>query len=867
MVADQERRAAGPRVLVAGADLDGLAAQLSELGYAVCAATRTGREAIDAVEAIPVGTASRPELALIDPALAGEVSGIAAAEQLRRRFGIPVIYVGGFDLPPCVTRAARMTEPAGYLSTPVAPWHLQATIDTVLAQHRRETESAERLRLLQAVLDSMYDGVVATDANGRVVLHNSCAAELAAAWQETACRRESPACPADAPYGAFHPDGRTPVAADDLPLARASRGERLQDVELLIRTPRRPQGVSVSVSSSALPAAAGTASGKAILFRDVSAIKRTRVELRDQLEAFRSLSALLRTVVDSIGEGLVVVDRNGKYLITNPAMERLVGTYQPSSDLSQRSQVYGLYYPDRKTLIPSDRLPLARALRGESTDLFDVFIRNERRPQGVLVSTSARPLYDAAGVMRGGVVLMRDITKLKDTQWKLKETARRMERQRYAMQTVIDSISEGVVVANAVGKLSLFNPSAERILGIGMTDVPPEQRAERYGVYYLDQTTPVPAEDLPLTRAVQGEATDEAEFFIRNSGLPGGGFISVNGRPLRDSAGALNGGVVVIRDVTERLRAHQTLQQAFAQGRLEVLDTIVHNIGNAINSVAVGVGTIGHELEKGKELRRFRALASAMKQHRDDWHAYLRSDPQGRQVLPFVLALAADFEAQNQRLIHTVQRIRGRVAHIVDLIRTQRSFDNRRMTRKLIRLSQSISDATKVLTELCASRGIKVEIDCSRAPRELWIQESQFHQMIVNLVKNAVEAIESLAETEHGQAPREPPRIRIECYLQDELLVLDVIDNGIGIGKQRDRLIFTAGYTTKDGGSGLGLHSAANFVIGSGGSIQALSEGHGKGATIRVSLRRAATTAQQDRAEPGAAPTAEGHRFAPASSG
>ncbi|MDE0025398.1 MAG: ATP-binding protein, partial [Spirochaetaceae bacterium] len=213
----------------------------------------------------------------------------------------------------------------------------------------------------------------------------------------------------------------------------------------------------------------------------------------------------------------------------------------------------------------------------------------------------------------------------------------------------------------------------------------------------------------------------------------------------------------------------------------------------------------------------------------------------------------------------TVERVRGRVAHIVDLIRTQKSFDRQSMTSKLIDLRQSIADAVNVLAESCATRGIDVAIDCARAPRELRIQENRFHQMLVNLVKNAIEAIDALAAA-GGAARRDPPRIRIACYPRDEFLVLDVIDNGIGIGEQRHRLIFTAGYSTKESSSGLGLHSAANFVIGSGGRIEALSDGHGAGTTIRVMLRRAAPAEQRAQAEQAGASAAAGQRFAPPAS-
>ena len=737
--------AAGPCMLVAGAgpEVAGLKALLADLGYAVCAAATSGREAIAALEAIPDGQ-PRPELALIDPSLAGEVSGVDAAGRLRRGFGLAVVFVCDGALPP---RAARLAEPAGYVPKPVAPWHLQATIDAALGQHRREATLAERA--------------------GRL------------ARERGALRR---------------------------------RIATLQD-----------RG------------------------------RKTESELSDRVEAFRSQSVLLRTVVDSIGEGLLVADRDGRYVLTNPAMKRLIGMYRPDSDLSERSQVYGLYYPDGKTLIPSERLPLTRALQhGESTDDFDIVVRNAGHPAGIRLSITGRPLYDDAGALRGGVILFRDVTRIREAERDLQETARRAEEQNQALQTVLDSISEGVVTADAAGRLSLFNPSAARILGLGRTDVPPEHRAERYGVYYPDQATPVPADGLPLTRATRGEPSDDEEFFIRNPRRPQGVFVSINGRPLRDSAGALHGGVVVIRDVTEHVQAHQTLLQAFAQGRLEVLDTIVHNIGNAINSVAIGVGTIEHELARNRELRRFQDLARAVEQHRDDWLEYLRTDPQGRRVLPFILALAADFEAWSRRLTDTVERVRGRVTHIVDLIRTQKSFESQSMERKLIDLPRSIADAAKVLAESCVSRGIEVGIDCSGAPRELWIQENRFHQMLVNLMKNAIEAIDAL------DAPRDPPRIRIACYRQDEYLVLDVIDNGIGIGHERHRLIFTAGYTTKEGGSGLGLHSAANFVIGSGGSIRALSDGHGTGTTIRVRLRRTATGVVQDRSGQAALPPSSG---------
>ena len=220
--------------------------------------------------------------------------------------------------------------------------------------------------------------------------------------------------------------------------------------------------------------------------------------------------------------------------------------------------------------------------------------------------------------------------------------------------------------------------------------------------------------------------------------------------------------------------------------------------------------------------------------------------------MPFLLALATDFEAQHRRLADTVERVRGRVAHIVDLVRTQKSFDSQGMARKLVDLRRSIEAAVNVLAESCAARGIEVELDCSRAPGEIWIQESRFHQMLVNLLKNAVEAIDALAAdgAPDGDDGGRQPRIRVACYLRDEFVVIDVTDTGIGIAKHRRRQhlrgrLHHQGRTAP----GWGCHSSANFVIGSGGTIEALSAGLGTGTTIRVRLRRAGlAAARPDRA-------------------
>ena len=700
----------------------------------------------------------------------------------------------------------------------------------------------KQAQLMETVFKSVSDGVVVTSKDGEFLFVNPSAESIVGMG------------PTDAPsdewsetYGTFYTDRKTPVPSEELPLVRAMHGEVTDDVELFIRNRERPEGVCISVSGRPLQDDTGTVEGGVIVLRDITGLKATESELRQTVDRLQEQTQLMETVFNSMDEGIIVGDVNGRQLFRNPSADRISGTRTVRARPSEWAKVYGIFHPDKDTYLSVDDNPLVRATRGLSTDNFEAFVRNEYKPDGVYVSVIGRPLRSKeTDEVTAGVIVFRDITKSKETEAQLKRTIAELRRQTHAMETIFNSISDGVVVADENGQFTVFNPSAERIVGIGMTEESPDQWTDRYGIFFPDRETPIPMEELPLVRAIRGEASDEVEMFIRNPRVPEGVYISVSGRPLHDDSGIAKGGVIVFRDVTGRVLAEEALSQAFAQGRLEIVDTILHNIGNAINSVATGVGTIHGQLARNELVHRLSALARAAEVHQEDWIEYLKSDPQGQRVLPFILALAKDFAAQNAQLTRTVERVENRVAHIVDIIRTQRSLDSGAMARKDIGLRRTITDAVKLLQDSIAKRGIEIEIDCENAPREIRIQESKFHQMMVNLVKNAVEAIDELAKSDGHEVN---PSIRIRAYVQEDFLVVDVIDSGIGIEEKQSKIIFAAGYTTKEKGSGLGLHSIANFIIGSGGQIHALSSGTGKGTTMRVMLRLASVTLKSSAVE------------------
>jgi len=142
------------------------------------------------------------------------------------------------------------------------------------------------------------------------------------------------------------------------------------------------------------------------------------------------------------------------------------------------------------------------------------------------------------------------------------------------LRHVIDSLAEGVVVANAERRFLLFNPAAERILSLGLMDVPLEEWSRVYGCYKPDMLSPFPAEELPLARSLRGEVVDDCEIYIRRNGGPAGGWISVSSRPITSRSGGVLGGVVTFRDITAH-KQHLERQSLLSKIAEETADAVL----------------------------------------------------------------------------------------------------------------------------------------------------------------------------------------------------------------------------------------------------------------------------------------------------
>jgi len=136
---------------------------LKKLGYSVPSVENSGEDAIDAAGQY------RPDLILMDIMLKGEISGIEAAEQIKNRYQIPVIFLTAYADESTLNKA-KVTEPYGYIIKPFKAIDLHTSIEMALYKHGKEQEVRKERDLYSSiVLDKSADDCIFVKSNSRLV--------------------------------------------------------------------------------------------------------------------------------------------------------------------------------------------------------------------------------------------------------------------------------------------------------------------------------------------------------------------------------------------------------------------------------------------------------------------------------------------------------------------------------------------------------------------------------------------------------------------------------------------------------------------------------------------------------------------------
>jgi signal transduction histidine kinase len=140
-------------------------------------------------------------------------------------------------------------------------------------------------------------------------------------------------------------------------------------------------------------------------------------KVTDRTAELSRTNEILSSILSNMGDAVVVADKSGNFLVFNPAAERMFGKGAMHTPPAEWSQNYGLYLPDKTTPFPHDQLPMIRSIRGEDVDNIEMFVRHEKAPHGLWTRITGRPLRDASGELLGGVVVCRNLTRVKEEEF------------------------------------------------------------------------------------------------------------------------------------------------------------------------------------------------------------------------------------------------------------------------------------------------------------------------------------------------------------------------------------------------------------------------------------------------------------------
>ena len=571
--------------------------RLKELEYTVCAVVPTGAEAVEKAAAM------HPDLVFINIELEGETDGIEVAQRIRNTLGIPTIYLAHYpnrvflrkeDL----LKRAEITNPLEYISEPYRKRRLYLTIESVLSKHRLKKESETPNQHRTTILGGINVAVIGTNNKGLITFMNP-VAEILTGWE----MEEVSGKPVTDILEVYVRNGENfihnTVLIEALQNGSVTTGGLSSASEVDYNTyliAKSGREIPIDYNITPIKDEGENPAGIVITFRNITEYKTKEEQLNQTISDLRYQTQLMETVFNSMYDGIAVLSLTGDILFINPSLRKMFGTGALEPVRRKWSKTHGVFFPDKKTPAPLDRCLATQIARGKAIRDQELFVRNKEQQKGIHIRGSAIPLFDENREVIACVVVFRDITADKIAAIQLEQAMQQLQNQVQLTDTIFNSISDGVIAVDAGGTFTIYNPSAESILGIGPIETTPDKWSEDYGFFFPDRVTPFPADELPLARALKGEASDEVELFVRNPEVPDGVFISVSGRPLRDEAGTEKGGVIVFRDVTHRVIAEEALTQAVAQGQLEIVEPLLHNIRNAINSVTTGTDVLQKDL-------------------------------------------------------------------------------------------------------------------------------------------------------------------------------------------------------------------------------------------------------------------------------
>lgn len=453
--------------------------------------------------------------------------------------------------------------------------------------------------------------------------------------------------------------------------------------------------------------------------------------------------------------------------------------------------------------------------------------------------------FDAAAALAGTAILLGGygwrIRYLARKQQHLQQANESLEReiakrtselaeQRNLLRALIDNLPDSVFVKDLQSRVVVDNIAHARMLGladpaeaVGKTDADclPAEQARKF----------LAAEHDLLQRGTEYDA-EETIVDARTGDVR---WLRTTKVPLRDRDGAIIGLAGIHRDISERKKweaesesLHQKLLEVSRRaGMADVATSVLHNVGNVLNSANVSASLILSRLRK-LNISSLEKTVQLMHEHAGDLGYFVSVDERGRNLLPYLEQLARRLTDEQASLLAEIKVLTDHMEHINGIVVSQQAYAKMGGFSEVVQPVELAEQALRLQRDACERHSIRLVRDFGATPA-LVVDRHKILQILVNLIQNAQRACESNPPDARG--------VIVRVGLADGKKVrIEVADNGVGISAETMTQIFSHGFTTRKDGHGFGLHSGALAARELGGSLSAFSQGPGLGATFTLEL-------------------------------
>ncbi len=318
---------------------------------------------------------------------------------------------------------------------------------------------------------------------------------------------------------------------------------------------------------------------------------------------------------------------------------------------------------------------------------------------------------------------------------------------------------------------------------------------------------------------------------------PAGNFkyLQIFKSPVFGSDGKVTGIQGMLLDVTERQQtaakledAHRELVAASRQaGMAEVATSVLHNVGNVLNSVNISATVISDAL-KASEAANIARVVALIQENSKNLGEFITRDPRGKQIPEFLAALSQHIAAEQSSILNEAEALKQHIEHIKNIVAMQQSYAKVVGVSETVNVVDLVEYALRLNLESLERHNVQLVRHYDPQLPEITVDKHKVLQILVNLIRNAKRACD--------ESGNEEKTLSVTLRNSGDHLKISVSDNGIGIPSENLTRIFNHGFTTMRGGHGFGLHSGALAAKEMDGTLTVYSEGLGKGATFTLEL-------------------------------